>query len=156
MTSRIARIDWGAGFTGSIEFGYPLDFAKGFEENREGSVTTQFVSGEEDAWIVGTDQVLDATVRWVPATSGSLSSTGLPLSSWDGVGAEADNGWRAFLTSARRAEQFRFFPDRDSGTFILSTLVDADEPSIEPADGTFTFTIRIRNPITPYSGYAAF
>lgn len=156
MTARVPRIDWGAGFTGSIEFGYVPDFAKGFEENREGSVTTQFVSGEEDAWIVGTDQILDLVVRWVPATSGSLSTLGLPLSSWDGTGAAADNGWRAFLNSARRAEQFRFFPDRDSGTFILSTLVEAGEPSFEPADGTFTFDLRIRNPSTAYEGYAAF
>jgi len=149
MAGNIPRIDWGSGFTGSIEFGYPLDFAVAYSKPRDGSERIQAISGEEDSWIVGTDYTLTGQVRWIPTNDGS-SSLNVPQSGWDGT-----VGWQAFLEWGKRAFQFRFFPDRDAPDYVLSTLVDPidNAPTLEPADGTRNITLTLRNGSGSYNGY---
>jgi len=149
MTGRIPKIAWGAGFTGSLEFGYPLDFAISYSKPREGSDRVQFVSGEESSWITGTDFTLNGQVRWIPTNSGS-SSLNVAQSGWDG-----QLGWQSFLEWGKTAQSFRFYADRDEASYITSTLVDPIDqpPSLEPADGTRVIQLTLRNPSSPYTGY---
>ncbi len=151
MSFKIANITWGAGFTGSLSFGYAADNAVKFDENRGGrTVIFQNQAGIEVGWSRGTDYIIAGTIRWVPPTSGTLATTGEPLSALDGA-----DGWDAFKRYTRRGQQFRFHGDSQnaSGSFILSTAVEFSEPTLEPADGTYTFTFRFRNPNSPYLGY---
>jgi len=138
---------WGSGFTGSLEIGYPLDFATSYSKPREGSERTQFVSGEEDSWIVGTDYILQGQARWIPVAS-ATSSLNVAQAGWSG-----SLGWEAFLEWGKTAQSFRYVPDRDSpGTYVLSTLVEPIDtaPTLETADGTRNINITIRNPTTSY------
>ena len=137
------KIDWGVSFANSLLVLYPADDWRSYSEPRQGSEYLQVESGDEDAWIVGEDYVFEAAIRWIP-TTGSANQTG-----WDGA-----LGWRAFLSSARGKNPFRFFPDKDVNTFILSYLVDPLNGShdLEP-DGTRSVRIKIRNPSGSYDGY---
>ena len=149
MGNTIPKITWGAGFTGSLEIGFPLDFAVSYSKPREGSERAQFISGEEDSWIVGTDYILEGQARWIPIAA-TTSSLNVAQAGWDGA-----LGFRAFLEWAKTAQQFRYIPDRDSpGTYVLSTLVEPIDsaPTLEPADGTRTIRLIIRNPTNPYDG----
>lgn len=145
----IPQITWDTGFSKVLEFGYPLDFAIASSEDRAGSDKIEFLNGDETAWIVGTDFILEGQARWIPTDSGSLATTGIPISAFQG-----SDGWRAFLENARDANEFRWIRDRDaSGTFILSRLVEAGTPSLEAADGTKNINLRIRNVAEEYVGY---
>lgn len=151
MTAIIGVITFGTNFTGSIEVGYPLENARKWSENRGGKKSTfQAQSGIEVGWVRGTDHILEGTVRWVPKASGSTTSFGEPLSGRDGA-----EGWDAFIESTREAKQFRWHGDKvnASGSFILSTAVEFGNPTLESADGTYNFSMRIRNPNEPYIGY---
>ena len=137
------KITWGNSFANTLSVAYPLDDWNSTSAARQGSVFVQSLSGIEDAWIYGTDYTLSGQVRWIP-TSDTDTATG-----WDG-----STGWRAFIEWARQKQQFRFYPDKDSGTYILSYLVDPIDGahSLEP-DGTRSITLSIRNGTTAYSGY---
>jgi hypothetical protein len=143
--NKLPRITWGSAFSSSLNFGYPLDQWKSYSEPMEGSQFLQVESGDEDAWIISTNYVLEGQVRWVPTTS-----TVTPLASgWDGV-----TGWRTFLEWARAKNQFRFFPDKNSGTYYTCYLVEPMQGGhdLEP-DGTRSFPIKIRNTSSPFDGY---
>ncbi|KKN41950.1 hypothetical protein LCGC14_0718170 [marine sediment metagenome] len=145
----IGQIQWDSGFSKVLEFGYPFDFAVASSEDRAGSERVQFMNGDETAWIVGTDFILQGQARWIPTESGSLATTGVPISAIQGT-----DGWRAFLEWARDANEFRWIRDRDdAGTFILSRLVEAGTPTLEAADGTKNIALRIRNTATEFVGY---
>lgn len=151
MSFKVGVITWGTNFTGSLELGYALEGARQFTQNRGNKPSTfQLRSGVEVGWVRGTDFMLDGIVRWVPRESGSQTPAGNPLSAWEGP-----DGWDAFIQWTREANQFRWHGDRDnaSGSFILSTAAEIGDPTLESADGTYTFTFRIRNPNSPYLGY---
>lgn len=137
------KITWGTSFANTLNIGYPLDnwvaSSRAFSE----STFIQIESGEEDAWIVNTEYYLEGDMRFIP-TSNTGTQTG-----WDGT-----IGVNAFLIWARDKNQFRFYPDKDSATYILSYLVEPMEitPTLEP-DGTRTVRLYIRNASTSYDGY---
>jgi len=142
------KIEWSltGSFDQTLNFGYPLDFAVADSVDRAGSEDIQLISGEEVAWIVGTDYRLRFRVRWVETTDFSTqygSATG-----WDG-----NAGWRKFLEFARQKNQFRFYPDDESASFILSYLADFGDVTLATEDGTRDFNITIRNPNEEYAGY---
>lgn len=140
-----ARITWGASFVNTLNVGYPLDDWRSYSTYREGSEFVQSYSGVEDAWITGTDYVLEGTVRWIPA-----NNTTTPLATgWNGV-----TGFQAFLEWARQKNEFRFYPDTNAGTFYTSYLVEPldGQHSLEP-DGTRSVRIKIRNASGSYAGY---
>lgn len=83
------RITWGASFANVIEFGGPVEAALNYERPAEGSEFDGVdSSGEADSWIYGPDQLLEATVRWIPMTD-----TRLPVraTGWDGWAGAPDN-----------------------------------------------------------------
>ena len=149
MAFRIPVVTWGANFSGSFELGYPPEQALAFPEKRGGAKTFQAVSGVEDTWTFGTDNILTMTVRWIPTDTGTTPK-GDPITGWDGPG-----GVDEFITHARDANIIRWHADGQfaSGSFVPSTVVEIGDPTLEEADGTRTFTLRIRNPNTPYLGY---
>lgn len=141
--TKLPKITWGTSFTNTLDMKYPLDDWRAYSEARQGSEFIQTESGIEDAWIIGEDFVLEGSIRWIP-TTGSVSQSG-----WDGA-----TGWRAFLSWARAKNEFRFYPDKDSGTYYTSYLVEPVNGSHElEMDGTRTVHIKIRNASGSYDGY---
>lgn len=142
---KLPKILWGAGFANTLWLGYPLDNISAGDEPRAGSSFDQAPSGVEDAWIVGTDYVLSADVRYIPQ-----ADTAVPVATgWDGV-----TGFREFLRWARDKNQFRFYPDAAGGTFFLSYLVEPMSGQGDSEDdGTRRVRLKIRNASAPYDGY---
>lgn len=139
------KILWGAAFVNTLSIGYPLDNVLAGETPRDGSTFDQSPSGIEDAWIVGTDFVLEGDVRWIPQVD-----TATPVATgWDG-----GTGFRAFLAWARQKNVVRFYPDAGAGTTIDCYLAAPMEGSGESeSDGTRRVRIRLRNPTTAFDGY---
>ena len=139
------KITWGSGFTNTLNIGYPLDnwvaSSRAFAE----STFIQIESGEEDSWVINTEYYLEGDVRFIPATN----QTNPSRTGWDGA-----TGFNAFLIWARDKNQFRFYPDKDSATYILSYLVEpTDIAPTQEQDGTRTIRLYIRNASTSYDGY---
>jgi hypothetical protein len=145
MSYRIPKIEWGAGYSQSLAIGYPLDDYASYSTYREGSEFAQTFAGVEDAWITGTDYVLEGTIRWIPTTLTLNPSA----SGWDGA-----SGVRAFLEWARQKNQIRFYPNKDINTYITSYLVEPldGKHTLEP-DGTRNIRLVIRNSTNSYDGY---
>ncbi len=142
---RTPKITWGTSFANTLGFLGPLDNAVAYGEPREGSEFLQATSGAEDAWIVGTDQVLEGDVRWIPGvTSGSVTG-------WDG-----STGWSAALAWLRAKNAARFYPDATSGTYQTVYLVEPARgaPTIEETDGTRRLRLKLRDTTqTAFTGY---
>ena len=139
------KITWGAAFANTLSVGYPLDNVTAGDEPRAGSVFDRSTAGVEDAWITGVDYLLTADVRWIPQVD-----TAAPVATgWDGT-----TGVRAFLSWARQKNQFRFYPDATSGTYLTCYLADPMQglPSAE-SDGTRKLTMTIRNVTSAFDGY---
>lgn len=145
MPNRIPKIMWSSSFATTMSIGYPLDNNLSYSTYRQGSEFAQTVSGIEDAWVVGTDYVLEGDVRWIP-TSSSINPV---QTGWDGA-----TGVRAFLEYARQKNEFRFYPDKDGVNYITSFLVEPldGKHTLEP-DGTRNIRLVIRTPSGSYDGY---
>jgi hypothetical protein len=119
---------------------------KAGDEPRAGSVFDQSSSGVEDAWITGRDYKLTADVRWIPQVDvASPLATG-----WD----TTTTGFAEFLYWARQKNQFRWFPDAASGTYVLSYLADPMTGTPDPeTDGSRKITMTLRNATSAYLGY---
>lgn len=141
----VPKITWGTGYANTLDIGYPIDnwiaSSRAFSE----STFVQIESGEEDAWIINTEYYLEGDIRFIPGTNRSNPTR----TGWDG-----SIGFNAFLLWARDKNIFRFYPNKDTGTYIESYLVEptTTAPTIEP-DGTRTIRLYIRNATTPYDGY---
>ena len=142
----VPKITWGASFANTLNFGYPLDNFASYSKPRQGSEWVQATSGAEDAWVVGRDYYLQGLARWIPTTD----STGPTATGWDG-----STGFRAFLEWAQDKNAFRWFPDKNSGTYITSYLFEplADIAITPEADGTRQVNLVMRNSGSAYDGY---
>jgi hypothetical protein len=135
---KLFKITWGAAFANTLLPAYPLDKATAYAEPKEGQETVKLGSGVEDAWALTEDQVLEGDVRW------------LTMAEWDGA-----TGWRAFLAWARQKNVFRFYPDKDSGTYYSCYIQEptAGPPTLED-DMTRSVHLKLRtsddSPITGY------
>lgn len=137
----LPKITWGTSFANTITIQLPVDNANSYSINMDGTKYSAFPSGEEDAWVVDTWYIFDGDFRWIPTTT-TANATG-----WDGA-----TGWRAFLEWARLKNQFRFYPDKNSGTFYLSTLANTDDiPKLEP-NGTRIVHLQMRQITSAYDG----
>lgn len=122
------QITWGAAFGNVLAIGYALDEAVSYPVPREGSEWAQCDSGEEDGWIVGTDQMLEGMVRWIPRVTG-VTPEGRNATGWDGP-----TGWREFLTHARGKNIYRFYPDMIDAPavykecYLVAPLTERPEP----------------------------
>ena len=143
--TKAPKIEWGTGYSNTLDIGYPLDnwivSSRAFGE----STFLQIESGEEDAWIINTEYYLEGDVRFIP----TADETNPARTGWDAV-----NGVNSFLIWARQKNLFKFYPDKDGATYILSYLVEPSTtvPSVN-ADGTRTIRLYIRNSTTSYDGY---
>jgi hypothetical protein len=141
--NKIPKITWGTSFANSASFGYPVDAWQSYSKPREGSETAQAQSGVEDSWRIGTDYYLSVQLRWIPGTN-----TTVPVATgWDGT-----TGIRAFTEWAQDKNIFRWYPDKDTSSYIPSYLVDPQIPSTE-VDGTRNLTLIMRNTGSAYDGY---
>jgi len=130
----IPLIKWGNLFQNELYFYYPLYDWVTRSEALDGSQFLRIESGEEDAWIVNTSYVLEATIRFITQEQ------------WD-------TEWVPFLEWAKQKNQFRWYPDSTNliNSKILSYLVEpiTTAPTIE-TDGTRTLRLVIRNSISSY------
>jgi hypothetical protein len=139
------KITWGTSFANTLQFGWYGDSAVAYRKPRDGSIQVQAPSGTEDAWTVGVDYYLELDLRWIPTADG----TNPTRTGWDG-----STGVDAFLSWAADKNQFRFFPDGSSGTFITSYLVSpmGEAPQMEE-DATKKVRLVMRNSGSAYTGY---
>lgn len=135
MLTTLSKITWSTSYANTLNISYLLDNFVTYPEPREGSAFAQAASGVEDAWIVGTDYILEFDVRWIPAASDALGT------GWYAGGA----GFSDFLTWARYKNSFRFYPDKNAGTYYDCYLVEPlnGAPTLEP-DGTRRVHMKIR------------
>ena len=143
--NKLPKITWGASFANTVNFAYPVDNWSSYSQPREGSMVTQAQSGVEDSWRIGTDYYLSVELKWMPNTD-----TTTPLATgWDGA-----TGVRAFVEYAQDKNVCRWYPDKTSGTYIHSYLVEpmTGGPTTE-IDGTKTLRIVMRNSGSAYDGY---
>lgn len=99
------QITWGTGFANTLAIAYPLDAARSYDLDREGSEYVQDESGNEDAWIVGVDYYLEGQIRWIPRETG-VSPEGHSATGW-----ESATGWAAALRWLREKNVGRWYPD---------------------------------------------
>lgn len=112
------RLFWDTSFAKVIDIGYPLDNVSAGPVPREGSSWVQGASAVEDAWIVGTDSILEGDLRWIPGRDAiSPKRTG-----WDGL--NNDDGVSAFLTWARDKNTLRYHPN--GRNLLVSPLLSTD------------------------------
>lgn len=145
----IPKITWGTSFANTLYLGYPLDSALSFSSPREGIEIIRSPSGEQDVWSLGVNFYLTGTARFIPISNGT-TPYGDTITGWDGA-----TGFRAFLDWAKEGNAIRWFPDKDSGTYITSYLdfSPEDRPTLEK-DQTFrSYPLIIWNASTAYTGY---
>lgn len=134
----IPKITWPSpGFANELKWGYRGDNPLAYPKPLAGSEKVQYISGEQDAWTTGTQNILEIDLRWIP-TDATINPPQ--------TGFEDANGVKDFLASARDGNQFRFFPDASGSYFVLSFL-DApynEAPTLEP-DGTRRYRLIMSN-----------
>lgn len=142
MSLTLPKITWGSGYTKTLNIGYPVDNWSSYSQPREGSEWVYTLGGIEDSWVIDNDYFLECDVRWIP-TSGSSPS-----------GWWSTDGWDDFMQYVRAKNTFRWYPDKDSATYIESYLVEplGGGPALEP-DGTKTIRLIMRNTGSAYTGY---
>lgn len=131
-----------------------LDTAVAYDQPREGSEQVQSPSGVEDAWTVGTDEMLKCNVKAVPADP---RSTPAIVSGWYGTNESTgvNCGVKAMLKQGRDKQVLRFVPDRSvCTTYMDSYLVEpmSEAPGVDtnPGDRTFPMTLRGSSVYTGY------
>lgn len=130
-----------------------LDDAVSFPRPRRGSAWAQAASGTEDAWIVGTDEILRGRVRWVPRVA---ASTPVVKSGWEGrnEATGVNCGVKALLTAGRAKSALTWVPDRADCTtaqsVYLSAPEDADAVELE-GNGQRSMTVELRS-TSPFVG----
>lgn len=131
-----------------------LDNAVAYSVPREGSEQVQAPSGVEDAWTIGTDEMLRCMVRAVPADPRASPAI---VSGWYGESESSgvNAGVKAMLKAGRDKQVMRFVPDRSSSTtYMDSYLVEpmGDAPTIDTNPGDRAFPLALRGS-TVYAGY---
>lgn len=131
----------------TITFGTPLLNPIAYSKPRDGSKWVTSPSGAEDAYILGTDQLLQGVVPWIPRNDAARPK---PATGWNGA-----TGWRAFLEWARQKNTFTFYPDAAGATTYTCYLLNpiTDPPELE-VDLTRRITLLLRtSDDTPFDGY---
>ena len=145
----IPRITWGTSFANTLNIGIPVE-ALNYSLPGEGSEFARSPAGEADAWVYGTDEFLEVTVRWIPITDTTVPEV---ATGWDGT-----TGWREFLEWAREMNIFRWIPDSTiPGTYYTMYLVEPlEEPGVTLERGTRHRAVKLvmrtsdRAPVTGY------
>jgi hypothetical protein len=109
------RIRWGSGYVNALDIG-DFDDPMTYPEPREGSDFDMAPSGTEDSWVVGDDDFLEGTVRYVPKDD---ALTPKRATGWNGTA-----GWRAALQWMRAKNVAKFHPDGRNLT--VSPLMNTD------------------------------
>lgn len=133
--NKTPKITWGASFANTLNIGHPLDNPVAYPDTREGSEVVVTPAGGRDAWTTGTDEFLEADFRWIPG----VDTTDPLATGWDGA-----TGWAAFLDWVRDMNAFRFYPDKDGGTYYTCYLVEPLKgPPGSESDGTRRLHMKI-------------
>lgn len=144
--STIPKVTWGSGFVNTLRWGWRPDVPISYSKPLQGSeLNIQYNSGLEDAWIVDTEYYVEMDMRWID--KGDFSGSFGVQTGWTG-----SIGVRSFIEYAHNANTVRFYPDKDSATYIESYMVSPgidDVPTLE-ADGTRRVRFVFRNITSNY------
>ena len=102
----VPAITWGAAFVNTWSIAYPVDFANHGSEPRKGSERAVGPAGGEDAWIVGTEEILEGVIIAIPIADLTPDNNGNNATGWDGA-----TGVKAALEFLLDAGVGRFIPD---------------------------------------------
>ena len=147
-------IGWGANPANNlVRFGFPIDNALSWSRNLQSSEYTQTRSGVVDAWVTGTEFILDGQVIGIPAETVSRDKRGNAITGWNGAG-----GWERLLRVHRHdGNPVLFYPDASDLTVSIESIIQLPDyrfnADINAVDGTRTITLRLSNTKTPYTGY---
>ncbi len=112
--SDIPAILWGASFANTFSIAHPLDMANAGSEQRKGTETKVAPSGIRDAWVVGTDPILEGSIRHIPIDDLTPDDNGNNATGWDGA-----TGGREMLEWLLDNNVGRWVPDKgDLGTYV--------------------------------------
>lgn len=142
----LPQLFWGATLENQLDCGWPLEAPVTYPVPRAPSEVVQAADASaEDGWYVGTDHILEADFRYVPAASQPA-----PLA----TGSTAPNGMDAMLAWARQRGKVRFVPDRTApGNYVDGYVVDPwnGAPGIESLDGSQRYHLKFRSQQRSYS-----
>lgn len=146
MAIVLPQLFWGATLENQLDCGWPLEAPVTYPVPRAPSEVMQAADASaEDGWYVGTDYILEADFRYVPAASQpALLATG----------HSAPNGMDALLSWARQRGKVRFVPDRAApGNYVDGYVVEPwnGPPGIEPLDGSQRYHLKFRSQQRSYS-----
>ncbi len=126
----VPAIKWGSGFANTWDIAYPLDFANHGSEPRKGSERAVSPSGVEDAWIVGTEEVLEGEIRAIPVAN-VTETNGNAATGWDGA-----TGVKAALEWLLDGNIGRFIPAKGTpSTFVPFYIVEPTRAMAGREDG---------------------
>lgn len=150
---QIPAITWGGSFVNTWSIAYPIDFANSGSEPRVGSERATSPSGVEDAWIVGTEEVLSGQIIAIPITDQTPDDNGNNATGWDGA-----TGVKAAIEYFLDAGIGRFIPDKDTpATFVPFYIVKpekaiATREANDPNRRRVSFTFRSQDG-TEFTGF---
>lgn len=129
------KIAWGSSFANTWTWPSPGDNPRPDKKVQGAHGESQ--SGVRTAWVTREDATLRITARFIPkATAGAVTGFTASTGVLDALAWMWGNSGTATAQS-----QFRFYPDKDSGTYHTCVLVE--EPEHERDIGGSHYTVRL-------------
>jgi hypothetical protein len=110
------KITWSSAFAKTLTFPGPADFPEPDTEPI-GKAAESRSGAERDFWETRTDYPLSVVVRFIPtiADVGSVNAF------------STTDGWQDFIAWALKGNQFRYYPDKDTGTYYTCFLLTREK-----------------------------
>ncbi len=148
----IPAILWGGSFANTVSIAHPLDSPNAGSTQRSGTETATAPSGTRDAWVVGTDDILEGEIRHIPIADLSPDDNGENATGWDGA-----TGVKAALEWLLDGNVGRWVPDEDSlGTYVEFYLDEPKEAMARKERDTNRRRLRIRLVATDGSSFTGY
>ena len=121
-----------------------------YDKARDGSDWVQAASGDEDSWIVATDNYMTGQIRWINNNAVDLPMQ--PQSGWFGDNCDVgiNCGWKSLVNIGTTKSVMRWvmnrynFPGKYYDCYLFSPI-DGSPPTVE-TDWTFALPLTVRNP----------
>jgi hypothetical protein len=109
------KITWGTSFAKTLTFPGPADYPQPSTEPI--GATAESRSGIRDFWSERDDFPFSVVARYIPTIADVSAVNAFSTS----------DGWQDFIAWALKANQFKFYPDKDAGTYYTCYLLTREE-----------------------------